>query len=661
MLDTQRKLTAILALAGSVAALIGVLSYNSVSQLRLDAQWVAHTHDVLSELRAIDSSFFVEQATGVTRAQLETREHLRVASELTADNPEQQARLVSLEALIERAFGAPSHANLAQERRMIGEMLRTERELLDTRNAQTSDSSFFALIAITIGSVLAVAIALGAQFLVRRDFARIQRAEQALRELNATLDQRVSARTHELEQANVRLHSAFNEWRRLVRQAPLSMAMLDRNMCYIAASERWVHEFAPGYQELAGRSHYEVHPDIPERWRDVHRRVLAGDCLKCDEEIWSHSDGRQQWVSWAVSPWRDEAGDIGGIMIIVEDITPRKRAEQRARLAHAVFESMQEGLFITDLSGRMVAVNPAFRTITEYNDAELIGQPLHMLRSPRHEAEFYDTVWREVRHSGHWRGEVWNRRKSGEISPQWIGISTVRDEYGEPQYYVGVCADIGRMHHATSHLQYLAHHDSLTGLANRSLLSLRLRHTIERARRDGGRCAVLYLDLDGFKAINDSLGHDAGDDLLRRVAGRISKRLRDIDTLARLGGDEFVLVLEQLTDDADADDVARSIIRRLTRWFRLSNGSKVCVGVSIGISIYPGDGEDADALLRRADVALYRAKSAGRGTLKFAREIFASGAEVSASVLTPAARNGARIPAWVPALPPAAAGAEEAL
>jgi diguanylate cyclase (GGDEF)-like protein/PAS domain S-box-containing protein len=513
MLRTQRKLTAIFALAGSVTLLIGILSFNSVSQLRLDARWVAHTHDVVSELHGLDTSFVVAETTGATTAQLEAREHLRVVRELTADDPKQQARVTVLERLIERAFRDPSPptpAALRQERRAIHEMVRVEQSLLDVRNDGTDRSSSYALLAIALGSALAATIAIGAQFFIRRDFARAQRAEQALREMNATLDQRVSARTRELQKANQRLESA----------------------------------------------------------------------------------------------------------------------EQRTRLAHAVFESMQEGLFITDLSGRIVAVNPAFRTIMEYSDSELIGQHLRMLRSGRHDPSFYDSLWKSVQHSGNWHGEVWNRRKSGEISPQWIGISTVRDESGEPQYYVGVCADIGRMHHATSHLQYLAHHDLLTGLANRSLLSLRLRHTIERARRDGGRCAVLYLDLDGFKLINDRLGHDAGDNLLRRVAGRMARQLRDIDTLARLGGDEFVLVLEHLSQDADAEGVAQSIIHRLTRWFRLSDGSKVSVGVSIGISVYPDDGNDADTLLRGADLALYRAKSAGRGTLKFAHERLE---EVSAS------------------------------
>ena len=622
MQRTQQKLTAIFALAGSVTVLIGIVSYQSVSRLRVDAAWVAHTYEVLSELRALDSSFVLSQSSGNANAVAETREHLKSVRDLTADNPAQQARVRALEALADRAFLEPSRAAATGDevRTGVREMMRTERQLLDTRNNATAFASSFALMAITIAGLLGVAVAIGAYFLVRRDFDRAQRAEQALLDANESLDERVTLRTLELEQANQRLESAFREIRTLVSQAPLPVAMLDTQMRYLASSERWLQEFGDLEPSLVGRCHYEVHPDIPDRWREVHRRALEGEFLKCDEELWLHADGRQQWLRWAASPWRNEAGEIGGIILIVEDVTPRKRAEQRARLAHAVFESMQEGLFITDLSGRMVAVNPAFRAIMEYSDDELIGQHLRMLRSGRHEETFYDTIWKNVRLAGSWRGEVWNRRKGGEISPQWVGISTVRDEEGEPQYYVGVCADIGRMQNAMSHLQYLAHHDPLTGLANRSLLALRLRHTIERARRDGGKCAVLYLDLDGFKLINDRFGHDAGDDLLRRVARRMSRRLRDVDTLARLGGDEFVLVLEQLDANADAEEVARSIIGRLTRWFRLKSGNKVSVGVSIGISVYPTDGEDAEALLRRADAALYRAKASGRGTMRFANE-----------------------------------------
>jgi diguanylate cyclase (GGDEF)-like protein/PAS domain S-box-containing protein len=616
-------LTAIFALAGSVTVGIGVLSYQSVTRLRVDAAWVAHTHEVMGALRALNASFVLAESSGAAATQAEARSHARTVKALTTDNPAQQARAITLAALVERAFRdtSPTPAAIREEHVAVEEMMQAEQRLLETRNRRTARSSSLALAAITLGSVLAVALVIGAHIFSRRHFMRAQLAEQALKDANATLDDRVTARTRDLQLANRRLESACGEWRTLVTQAPLSMALLDNRMRYIATSERWMEEFGRGHESLPGCSHYDIHPDIPDRWRHVHRRALAGEFMKCDEELWLHGDGTQQWLAWAVSPWRNEAGEIGGIIIIVEDVTPRKRAEQRTRLAHAVFESMQEGLFITDLSGRMVAVNPAFRAIMEYNDTELIGQHLRMLRSGRHDSAFYDSIWKTVQLTGSWRGEVWNRRKSGEISPQWVGVSTVRGEDGEPQYYVGVCADIGRMQNAMSHLQYLAHHDPLTGLANRSLLALRLRHSIERARRDGGRCAVLYLDLDGFKLVNDRLGHDAGDELLKRAARRMSRRLRDIDTLARLGGDEFVLVLEQLGAETDAEEVARSIITRLTRWFRLRSGNKVSVGVSIGISVYPGDGDDAEALLRRADLALYSAKSSGRGTMRFANEV----------------------------------------
>ena len=444
---TELKLTAIFALAGSVTVLIGILSYQSVSRLRVEGTWVAHTHEVLGELRALNASFLAAESSGAAASQAEARQHLRAVRRLTSDNPIQQARLSALEELVEKAFGdaTPTPAAVRAEYLAVQELIQAEQTLLEERNRYTARSTSLALTAITLGSLLAVVIAIGAQFFARRHFTRTLHAEQALWEANATLDQRVSARTRELELANQRLESACNEWRTLVSQAPLSMAMLDRQMRYIATSSCCVEEFGRGHESLDGRGHYEVHPDVPDRWRDVHSRALAGELIKCDEELWLHADGTEQWLGWVVCPWRNEAGEIGGVMIIVEDVTPRKRAEQRARLAHAVFESMQEGLFITDLSGRMVAVNPAFRAIMEYNDAELIGQHLKMLRSGRHEAAFYDSLWKIVRLSGSWRVEVCNRRKGGEVSPQWVGISTVRDEEGEPQYYVGVCADIGRM------------------------------------------------------------------------------------------------------------------------------------------------------------------------------------------------------------------------
>jgi diguanylate cyclase (GGDEF)-like protein/PAS domain S-box-containing protein len=289
-------------------------------------------------------------------------------------------------------------------------------------------------------------------------------------------------------------------------------------------------------------------------------------------------------------------------------------AAQPLDLAHAVFQNVQEGIVITDLDGRIIGVNPAFSAITEYSEAELLQQHIRMLKSGRHDRAFYDAMWRSIRKTGSWKGEMWDRRKNGEVYPQWLSITALKDSRGEVTRYIGVVTDISRMQHAESHLQYLAHHDALTGLPNRALLNLRLRHSLERAAREGGRCAVVFLDLDGFKKVNDDLGHEAGDELLQRAADRMRRRLRENDTLARLGGDEFVMVLEQVHFKEDAQGVARSLVTELAGPFRLADGRVARVGASVGLSLFPDDASDARSLLKCADTALYEAKQAGRGT-----------------------------------------------
>jgi diguanylate cyclase (GGDEF)-like protein/PAS domain S-box-containing protein len=340
-----------------------------------------------------------------------------------------------------------------------------------------------------------------------------------------------------------------------------------------------------------------------------------------DGETWIvRADGSRHWLRWLVGPWRNHQGGIGGIIAFVEDVTERKHTEQRLRLADAVFKNTQEGIVVTDLAGNIVAVNPAFSTITEYAEQELVGRHMSLLIPSGHEAASYDQLWEGRSGSDHWQGEIWHRRKSGEIFPHWLTVSTVRDDVGAATGRVGVITDVSRMQHAHSHLQHFAHHDSLTGLPNRSLLYLRLRHTIERAQRDGTMCAVLFLDLDGFKRVNDTQGHEAGDQLLRLVARRLKARLRDVDTLARVGGDEFVAVLEHVATRDEAAQVAQALIYRLSRPFRLANGQYVTIGISIGISLCPTDGIEAEALIRGADLALYQAKAAGRGTWRFQGE-----------------------------------------
>jgi len=473
------------------------------------------------------------------------------------------------------------------------------------------------MMAIAAGNLVTLMAAISAALLIKRDFAGARRAGVALAQANATLGAAVAARTAELTQANELLTKSCSELRLLVEQAPVSIAMFDRDMRYLAVSRRWIAEYGRSLSTLEGLCHYEVHPDLPKWWLDVHRRALAGEVIKNGEDLWIQADGSRHWLNWAVTPWRDERGEIGGIIVFSEDVTPRKHAEERLRLADAVFQSAQEGVLIFDEKYTIVAINPAVCTISEYSEALLVGRHIRMLFSDRYEPAFYANIKECLHTTGQWQGEVWGRRKRGDTCAQWVSITTVNNEAGKPGYHAALITDLSRMNLAESHLQYLAQHDALTGLPNRSYLYLRLRHSLERALRDGTTCAVLFLDLDGFKAVNDTLGHEAGDELLRIAAQRMKLRLREIDTLSRVGGDEFVVVLEQITTRADATAVADNLMQQLSAPFELRSARDVRVGVSIGISVSPPDAQDPDTLIRHADAALYEAKAAGRGTSRF--------------------------------------------
>jgi diguanylate cyclase (GGDEF)-like protein/PAS domain S-box-containing protein len=308
------------------------------------------------------------------------------------------------------------------------------------------------------------------------------------------------------------------------------------------------------------------------------------------------------------------------------DVTERRHVEARARQAATVFECTREGIALTDLDGTITYVNPAFTTITGYDEADVIGHTLRLLHSGRHDRAFYQDLWRSVRTTGQWQGEIWNRRKSGEICPERLTISTVYDGNGTALNYVAIFADTTQIRRSQNQLAHLAHHDALTDLPNRVLLLTRLEHALARARRDRSHGAVLFLDLDRFKNVNDSLGHPAGDELLRIAADRMKHRIRAADTLARIGGDEFVVVLEDISGRDAACDVAAKLIAALGMPFSLAHGHQAYLGASVGISLFPEHSDDAHQLIQQADTALYEAKESGRG-----------GAQVYTPALTAAA------------------------
>jgi len=357
---------------------------------------------------------------------------------------------------------------------------------------------------------------------------------------------------------------------------------------------------------------FYVHPEERERFVSA---VLEKQ-LVTDYEVQLYKSGGE--IIWVLLSGRvmDFDGQAALTTSFVE-ITDRKHYEDRLREAAAVMESTHEGVMITDLAPRIIAVNTACLTITGYSSAELIGRDPNIFSSGRQDKFYYETMWRNLLKDGHWQGEIWNRRKNGEVFPQLLTISTIYNEQQQPIRYVSVFADISELKAHQAQLDFMAHHDALTRLPNRSMVETRLEQEIEQAHRHEQKLAVLFIDLDRFKIVNDSFGHPVGDELLCKVAERLETRLREGDMLARLGGDEFLLLANTLKDPQDAAILARDIIVALSEPFVLSGKYEVFIGGSLGISLFPRDGKTVTELMKNADAAMYLAKENGRNQFSF--------------------------------------------
>ncbi|MFM2066875.1 MAG: hypothetical protein RLZZ584_1784 [Pseudomonadota bacterium] len=338
-----------------------------------------------------------------------------------------------------------------------------------------------------------------------------------------------------------------------------------------------------------------------------------GDTVEREE---SFSVDGQRRVWWAARfPIHDADGAISSVCLQAIDLTSNRAADDELRIAAKVFDTTTEGVMITDPEHRILRVNDAFTRITGYGADEVRGKTPRVIASGRHDDAFYAAMWEEIDRSGAWQGEIWNKRKSGEVYPEWLSINVLRDATGRVTHYVGVFTDVTTLTETREHMRRMATHDVLTGLPNRTLLQDRLSHAIASARRHTAELALVFLDLDNFKTINDSLGHEAGDELLRLAARRICDNVRSADTVARIGGDEFVLLLENTSRHECLQTVER-INRALGENAEL-RGSLITCAASLGVAMYPGDGADAAALMRNADAAMYRAKRAGRSRYEF--------------------------------------------
>jgi diguanylate cyclase (GGDEF)-like protein/PAS domain S-box-containing protein len=276
------------------------------------------------------------------------------------------------------------------------------------------------------------------------------------------------------------------------------------------------------------------------------------------------------------------------------------------------FQATSLATMVTDREGRILAVNDAFSALTGWPAAEAVGRSPRILSSGRQDADFYEGMWAALETEGHWRGELWNRRKGGEVFPEHLTIDAVRDAAGSITHFVGIFADISERKQREARLTYLAFHDPLTGLPNRSLCEDRAERAISLARRRAGQIGVLMIDLDGFKKVNDSLGHDCGDLILKAAGERLRACLRDSDTVARWGGDEFVVILPTVDSAAGVRETGLRMLSALRRPYVLA-GDEIKLGGSIGAALFPGDGEDAEEIFACADRAMYGVKRTGKG------------------------------------------------
>ncbi len=351
---------------------------------------------------------------------------------------------------------------------------------------------------------------------------------------------------------------------------------------------------------------------------DQQRRDLVAGKIRefSAEKRYRRKDGRVVWVILSVSALWSTGEAPATSLAIVRDISKRKQAEEDLVFAGKVFEHSIEGIVVTDCQGTILQVNQAFTVITGYSAEEAIGQNPRILKSHRHSESFYQKMWADLAVEGQWSGEIWNRRKNGESYPEWLTINAVRNAQGKITNYVSIFHDITELKRQQEALEHQAQHDALTGLPNRVLFDDRLREALKRMARTGKHVALLFLDLDNFKHVNDGFGHTAGDNLLVELAQRLKKQLRDGDTLARQGGDEFLVLLGDVEDVEDISVVALRLLESLKQPFLHAN-VEYYITASIGVTLAPEDGNTSEVLIKNADMAMYRAKNVGRNNFQF--------------------------------------------
>lgn len=444
------------------------------------------------------------------------------------------------------------------------------------------------------------------------------RVQQARNVLLDHLEEMVSARTEDLQKVNLHLRRSEARLRSLFENIPDLIWLKTTGGIYLECNAAFENYLGMKEDEIQGKTDFELpHKALASRFQEADETVLATHASHTFEIWYTYPQtGHRALFEVIKVPVRTGDGEIVGVLGIARDITERKEAQERLEQAALVFRSSSEAIQVVNADYEIVAVNPAFEQVTGYTQEELLGKNPNIVSSGRQDKAFYNEMWESIKTTGAWKGELWNRRKNGEVYAAWLSVNAVYNEDGTVRNYIGLCKDFTKEKEADDLIWKQANFDFLTGLPNRSMFMDRLRQEILKAHHIGNQFALLIISLDNFKGVNDAYGHDAGDTLLLEAKRRIVETVREIDVVSRHAGDEFGVILPEIEDLNDVSLMARELLQSMAVPFEL--GKEVAyISASIGVTIYPDDGKEHEVLFRNADQAVHVAKTEGRNRISY--------------------------------------------
>ena len=407
----------------------------------------------------------------------------------------------------------------------------------------------------------------------------------------------------------------------IINTAPVRIFWKDKELRYLGCNQAFAGDAGLTFSnDILGKDDYQLTwKEQAESYRNDDRQVIDSGIPKLNyEEPQTTPDKKTIWLRTSKVPLLDANHETIGVLGIYQDITEQKKNDDSTRLATTIYKSSSEAIMVTDENNQIMAINPAFTRITGYELADVAGKNPRIFQSGRHSKSFYIKMWQDLLKEDHWKGEIWDRHKCGNIHAKWLNISIIRHSDGSIYCFLAQFSDITEKKQKDELILTQANYDQLTGLPNRNLFKDRLDKEIKKSRRDGLSLSLLFLDLDHFKAINDTLGHDKGDELLKEVALRLLSCVRETDTVARLGGDEFAIILPDIDNKLRIETIAQHIIQELSKAFKLDDHKiEHHISTSIGIVLYPEDGTDLKSLMKHVDQAMYAAKLNGRNRFNY--------------------------------------------